>query len=151
MVWSPAHHFQKKQESPPADGKGSLISQKDASVEWAGSHHFIWVEADAEASVCPLEETIQTRDKIWPPPALLMSPPTCYLAALSRPSHTGLRCWLLASFLCLGFSFCSSFPGRPPPHHYTPHTLPGDHSPDPLEGPPPHHYSLPHFSALFPL
>lgn len=42
-VWSPVHHFQKKQtETPPAEGKGSLKNEKDESAKWAGSHHFIW-------------------------------------------------------------------------------------------------------------
>lgn len=163
MVCSPAHHFQKKQtEPPPAEGKGSLINQKDASAEWTGSHHFIWVEADAQAFLCPSEETIWTRDKIWPPPAPPVSSPTCHRTpTLTRPSprwplHPPAHCTLRPQalgpccFLSLGFSSCSCFHSIILPTT-THHTLPCDHLSEPLlaRAAPPHPVTSHTISLLY--
>ena len=96
----------RNREPPPAEGKGSLISQKHASAAWTGSRHFIWVETDAETFLCPSEERAQNRDKLWPPPAPPVSSVTCDPIVCTRPSplpaHTepsGLRSLVLgASF-----------------------------------------------------
>lgn len=123
----------RNREPPPAEGKGSLISQKDASAAWTGWRHFIWVEADAETFLCPSEETVRTRDKLWPPPAPPVSsspvtpscPPGPRPLQLTEPS--GLRS------LVLGASFSGDFL---PTVLFTGSSFPTlqtcDHLPDPL-------------------
>ena len=119
--------------------KISPKNQKDESARQTGSHHFIWVDADAGAFMCPSGEVSSTTDKIWSlPPPPVSFPTLSHAASPARPCHLLQH---TAPFPALGpwsspfplhrILFLHFFSQHPPSQLYTQCTCPPNHLPDP--------------------